>query len=190
MHTQLTNLNVQLDEISDLARSLVNSILPDDMRLRPESESWSIAECLEHLSLSSESFLQLIGDARHQARENHIFRTGPYKMDKMGRLLNWTMRPPARIKVRTSEKFQPNPILVHEEVLPRFLSLQERLKAEIAAVDGIDLTKVTVHSPSAKRIKYNLFSCFVLIITHQRRHLWQAENAKRAIVRDRLYCGR
>ena len=190
MHPQLANLNVQFDEISDLVQRLVKSILPDDMRLRPESEGWSIAECLEHLSLSSESFLQLIGDARHQARENHVFRTAPYKMDKMGRLLNWAMRPPARIKVRTSEKFKPNPILVHEEILPRFLSLQERLKAEIAAVDGIDLTRVKLNSPTAKRIKYNLFSCFVLIITHQRRHLWQAENARRAIVRGRWYCDR
>jgi hypothetical protein len=115
------------------------------------------------------------------------FGTAPYKMDHLGRLLYWAMQPPVRIQVRTAEKLQPNPILVLEDILPRFLSLQGQLKTEIANVDGLDLNRVMVQSPTSKRVKYNLFSCFVLIVTHQRRHLWQAENAKRAIVRDRWY---
>src|SRR5450432_590487 len=148
-----------------MAQGLVDSILPDDMRLRPESDCWSVAECLEHLSLSSESVLKQTSDARHLAGERQIFGTAPYKMDKIGRLLNWTMRPPVRIKFRTSEKFQPNPILVFEDTLPRFLSLQEQLKTEIANVEGLDLNRVTVQSLTSKRVRYNLFSCFVLVVT-------------------------
>ncbi|HXM33620.1 MAG TPA: DinB family protein [Pyrinomonadaceae bacterium] len=185
MHPQLAKVNVQLDEVSDLAQRLVNSILPDDMRLRPEPDHWSVAECLVHLNLSSESFVQLIRNARRQAHEKQISGTPPYKMDTMGRLLNWAMQPPARIQVRTSEKFQPNLIEPLDNVLSRFISLQEELKTEIANVDGLDLNRMIVQSPFSKRVRYNLYSCLVLIVTHQRRHLWQAENAKRAILRER-----
>ena len=185
MIPQLEEFSVELDDVSDLARGLVKSILPDDMRLRPEPDCWSVAECLEHLNLTSECFVQLISDAQQRAREKQVFGTEPYKMDMMGRLLHWVTRPPARVKVQTSTKFQPSLIEPLEEVLPRFLSRQEQLKTEITNAAGLDLNRVKVQSPFSKWVKYNLFSCFMLIVAHERRHLWQAENAKRAILRHR-----
>lgn len=185
MHSQLAKLNDQVDEVSGKAQQLVSNMLLDDIRLRPDLDCWSVAECLEHLSLTSASFIEKVEDASHSARKQQIFGTGSYRMDMVGRVLNWTMGPRAFINVRTREKFQPVIIEPVEDVLPRFLSMQERLKIEVANADGIDLNKVIVRSPFSQRLKYNLFSCFVLIVIHQQRHLWQAEDAKRAIVRDR-----
>ena len=184
MHPQLEKLTDQFDGVSDLAQSLVDGLLPDQMRLRPEPDCWSVAECFEHLSLSSESFVPLITAACLQARENQLLEAGPYKMDGMGRLLKWTLQPPARIKVRTAPRFEPAAIAAVEDVLPRFLALQRQMKTLIENADGLNLNKVIVQSPFSKRVKYNLFSCFVVIVTHQLRHLWQAENAKRAILRE------
>jgi len=133
---ELAKLTIQLDEVSDQAKSLVDSMLPDDRRLRPEPDSWSVAECLVHLNLCSESFVQLIGDARRQAKEQQTSGTAPYKMDKLGRLVNWTMRPPVRIKIRTPAKFQPDIIEPLDNILPRFIALQEELKTEIVSVAG------------------------------------------------------
>ena len=185
LHSQLAKLNDQVDAASAKAQDLVSNMLFDEIRLRPDLNCWSIAECLEHLSLTSASFIETIEDASHNARQQQIFGTASYRMDFIGRVLNWTMRPQALIKVRTQTELQPDIIEPVEDVLPRFLSMQERLKTRIANADGIDLNKVIVQSPFSKRLKYNLFSCFVLIVTHQQRHLWQAENAKRATLRDR-----
>ena len=184
LHPQLAKLMDQLDDVSDLAQSLVEGLTPDEMRLRPELDRWSVAECLAHLNLCSEVFVQLITSACQEAREKQILGADLFKMDKVGRLLKWTLQPPARIKVRTTEKFEPAMIGLPEEILPRFLMLQEQLKESIGKADGLNLNKVIVISPFSKRVKYNLFSCFVLIITHQLRHLWQAENVKRAMLRE------
>ena len=105
-------------------------------------------------------------------------------MDKMARFLNWTLKPPARIKARTTARFEPVTISEPEDALPRFLALQAELKEAIEKSEGLDLDRVIVASPFSKRLKYNLFSCFVLIVTHELRHLWQAEQAKRAILRE------
>ena len=185
LHSQLAKLNDQMDAASAKAQGLVSNMLLDEMRLRPDLDCWSVAECLEHLSLTSASFIERIEDASQHARQRQIFGTASYRMDLIGRVLNWTMRPQAFLKVRTQAKFQPDIIEPVEDVLPRFLSMQERLKSGIAKADGIDLNKVIVQTPFSKRLKYNLYSCFVLIVTHQQRHLWQAENAKQAVVRDR-----
>lgn len=185
MKSEITELQVQLDEVASQAGSLVKGVLTDDLRLRPETDHWSIAECLEHLSLSSESLIRMIRAACLQAGEAQIIGTEPCRMDTIGRLLNWSMRPPVRIKLQTSEPYQPNLIEPLEEVLPRFLSLQEQLKTEIANAAVLDLNLVKVQSPFSRWVQPNLFSCMVLIVTHQRRHLWQAENAKRALLKDR-----
>lgn len=184
LHPQLAKLTDQLDEVSDLAQKLVHGLFPDQLRLRPEPDRWSMAECLTHLNLCAEAFLDLIGSACQDAREKQIFGAGPFKMDKMARFLNWTLKPPARIKVRTTARFEPVTISVPEEVLPRFLVLQGELRKGIENADGLDLNKVIVTSPFSRRVKYNLFSCFVLIVTHELRHLWQAEQVKREIVRE------
>ena len=34
-----------------------------------------------------------------------------------------------------------------------------------------------VISPFDKRVKYNMYSAFRILIAHERRHLWQAEQA-------------
>lgn len=174
----------QLDEVSDLAQRLVDGLTPDQMRLRPDLDRWSVAECLVHLNLCSKAFLGLIAGACEDAREKQIFGADVFKLDKMGRLLKWTLQPPARLKVRTTEKFEPAMIGLPEEILPRFLILQDQLKESAAKADGLDLNSVIVISPFSKRVKYNLFSCFVLLVTHQLRHLWQAEKVKRAILRE------
>ena len=184
LHSQLAKLNDQMDAASAKAQGLVSNMLFDEIRLRPDLNCWSVAECLEHLTLTSASFIERIEEACQNARQKQIFGTTSYRMDFIGRVLNWTMRSQALIKLRTQAGLQPDIIEPVEGVLPRFLSMQERLKREIADADGIDLNKVIVQSPFSKRLKYNLFSCFVLIVTHQQRHLRQAENAKRAIVRD------
>jgi hypothetical protein len=161
---------------------LVEDLTVDQMRLRPDLDRWSVADCLVHLNLCSEASVPLIATACQEAREKQVLGAGPFKIDRFGRLLKWTLQPPARIKVRTSQRFEPDMIGLPEEILPRFLILQKELQVAIARAEGLDLNKVIVISPFSKRLKYNLFSCFVLIVTHQLRHLWQAENVKRALL--------
>jgi hypothetical protein len=184
LHPQLARLTDQLDEVSELARKLVEGMLSDQLRLRPEPDRWSVAECLTHLSLCSEVFVALINSAGAEAREKQMLGDGPFKMDKLARFLNWTLKPPARIKVRTMARFEPVTISEPEDALPRFLALQAELKEAIEKSGGLDLDRVIVTSPFSKRLKYNLFSCFALIVTHELRHLWQAEQVKRAILRE------
>jgi hypothetical protein len=184
LHPQLARLTDQLDEVSELAQKLVEGLLSDQLRLRPEPERWSVAECFTHLSLSSEVFVVLINSACKEAREKQMLGDGPFKMDKIGRFLNWTLKPPARIKVRTTAKFEPVTISIPEDALPRFLALQTELKDAIEKSEGLDLNRVIVTSPFSKRVKYNLFSCFVLIVTHELRHLWQAEQVRRQLLRE------
>lgn len=185
MHPQLTKVTEQIDDVSDLAQRLVSGLQIEQLRLQPEPGRWSIAECLVHLKLTSSAFGSIIGKALAEARRQELFGNGPFKPDAIGRFLRWTTKPPPRIKVRTSDGFLPVTIEPIDQVLPQFLLSQNEIKTAVADADGIDLNQVKITSPFSRRLRYNLFSCFELIVTHELRHLWQAEQVKREILRER-----
>jgi len=92
-------------------------------------------------------------------------------------MLAWTIEPPVRrLRVKTAPAFIP----IAEskaDVMTRFKELQAELEAEMKSAEGLDLNKLKVASPFNSRMRYNLFSCFAILSAHQRRHLWQAEQA-------------
>lgn len=103
-------------------------------------------------------------------------------MDLRGRVVRWMLKPPPRIKFRTISALEPSITGPLEHIVPRFLASQRELKKSIERVDELDLNKIMVSSPFSRHVRYNLYSCFEVILTHQLRHLWQAEHAKRAIL--------
>lgn len=185
MHPQLIKLNHKFDSASEFAGTLVDGFPPEQMTLRLEPEQWSVAETLIHLNLSSEGFLVVIRDASEKARREGVVGHGPFKMDFRGRVVRWVLKPPPWIKFLTKSRFEPSIIGRPEDILPRFLALQRELQNLIKEADTLNLNRISVVSPFSGRVRYNLYSCFEVILTHQLRHLWQAEHVKRALLRDR-----
>ena len=146
-----------------------------------ELNRWSIAECLVHLNLTGETFVSVIREACERGETERKFGGDPFTKDIRGTLMRWMMLPPARIKFRTSDKFEPSRIGPVDEVLTRFLTIQEQFQRLVESADGLDLNTITVTSPILKYFRYNLFSCFEIVLAHQLRHLWQAEHAKRLL---------
>jgi hypothetical protein len=63
------------------------------------------------------------------------------------------------------------------QVLDGFLDRQERIVAALRRCRGRAVDQVKMASPVDARIRYSIWSSFVVTAAHQRRHLWQAERA-------------
>jgi len=92
-------------------------------------------------------------------------------------MLNWSLEPRPWLKVKTTPGFQPLEVGPVLDVLPSFLERQERLVEALRSAQGLDLAAGTIVSPFNERIRYNVYSAFRIIETHERRHLSQAEAA-------------
>jgi len=182
LNSQLADIRNQLALCLTRGSEVVAGIYPDQLTLRPEPGKWSGAECLVHLNLTSQAFLPVIRDACDEARSRLLRSNGPFKMEMVASLLKWSLEPPARLRINTTDRFQPLIFEPVDAVLPVFIHLQSQLDQAVHAANGLDLGRVKVSSPFSNRIQYNLFSCLVLIAAHQRRHLWQAEEVKKWIL--------
>lgn len=164
----------ELNEATRRAWTLVQSTDGRLFTVRPGVTSWSAAECLAHLSISTELFLPVLKTTIEGARKKKP--RGKPKMDVIGRVLAWFLEPPIRKKVKTTAPFVPRSTRAKAEAFGEFASLQEKLLDLLRDARDVDL-RARIVSPFDKRVRYNLYSAFRIVAAHQRRHLWQAEQA-------------
>ena len=101
-------------------------------------------------------------------------------------MLRWFLEPPIRQRVKTTAPFVPRSVRAKAEAFGEFAGLQEKLAEALAGARGLNLSKVKVVSPFDKRVRFNIYSAFRILVAHQRRHLWQAEQAIAELRRDRV----
>ena len=182
MQTQIERLVGELRTASDEARALVEGSSESVLTARPGPGRWSAAECLAHLVVTSEAYVPLMAGAL----KAHAPSPGKarFRMDTAGWLIKRSLEPPVRIRTRTVEEFLPRAFGSPREILTRFLELQEGPERVLQSAEGFDLNAILVVSPFNRRIRYNLYSCFRIILAHQRRHLWQARRAASGALRS------
>jgi hypothetical protein len=178
----IEQLEKELNQATARAWALVSTTDGRLFTVRPAPMSWSAAECISHLSISSELFLAPLRAAIDDARaKGLLLRKRPPKMDLIGRVLKWFLEPPIRQRVKTSVPFVPKAIRAKAEAFGEFASLQAKLAELLEETRGLDLNRMKVISPFDKRVRYNVFSAFHILVAHERRHLWQAEQAIAAL---------
>jgi hypothetical protein len=55
------------------------------------------------------------------------------------------------------------------------------LEGRLRGAAAVPLNRVMVASPFNARLRYNAYAAYLVLASHQRRHIWQAERATRGI---------
>lgn len=177
----LEAIEKELNQATARAWALVSSTDGRLFTVRPTPGSWSAAECLSHLSISSQSFLEPLRNAIDSARAKGLTARKPPRMDLLGRVLRWFLEPPIRQRVKTAAPFVPKSVRAKAEAFGEFASLQSKLTDLLHETRGLDLNRMKIVSPFDRRIRYNVYSAFRILVAHERRHLWQAEQSIAAL---------
>jgi hypothetical protein len=78
-------------------------------------------------------------------------------------------------RAKTKPDFVPSDALERDRVVSEFESLQDEQIALTRDADGRPLETIRITSPFDARVRYNAYSCLLLLPRHQHRHLEQAE---------------
>jgi len=170
----LAVLDAGFRAISEQARKLVSTLGVERVTERPRPNSWSVAECLLHLNITSEAYLPVWREAFREGRDRGWTGTGPFKLDLWGRVFVWVLEPPPKFRFPAPRAFQPVAVPSGEEVLPAFLNCQEQVLGSITTSDGLAIDRIKIRSPFDRRLRYSIWSSFCAHLAHHRRHLWQA----------------
>lgn len=151
--------------------------------VRPGEGQWSAAECVQHLNLTGRAYLPILERALGEARALGDAPPARYRRDATGWLLSLMVGPLPTIgsrrvgRVRTPASYEPSGELSLDTVVAEFERLQDEQVGFVRAAAGLPLERVRIHSPFAPNVRYNVWSCLVILPRHQHRHLQQAEAA-------------
>ncbi|MGH7531540.1 MAG: DinB family protein, partial [Gemmatimonadales bacterium] len=91
--------------------------------------------------------------------------------------------PPVKRRLRTVSIFAVPAGGYYEgaQVLPEFQAIRDALAERIRQADGLDLRRLKVISPASRLFRMPLGAYFQFVTAHDRRHLWQAQQVRRAL---------
>ncbi|MFY9619021.1 MAG: DinB family protein [Pyrinomonadaceae bacterium] len=160
---------------NDLARGLTEA----QLNWKPDATQWSIAQCLEHLAVTSKQFngyfKQLIESARLKWPTNGAI---PYRPSLVGGWLIKQVVPETTRKVSAPKIFKPSDSSLIEDALALFLKQQEEFVRFVRESEGVDYNRARLRSPVTPLMRYSLADAFVVTIVHGYRHLAQANRVK------------
>ncbi len=187
MHPDLALLSHQFEAAEARLHRLAEMVDDVQWGRRVRETSWSIGECVAHLTLTNARYLPLLSEAIDAApmMDEPDEAAVPERMrrDVAGWLLSRMMEPPVRFRVPTAAAFVPAGAASRAADLAEFDGVQAKLREMIVAMDGLDPTRIRLTSPFNARLKYSLYSALHILAAHERRHIWQAERVLRQLER-------
>lgn len=160
----------QIRQATTDVEALVRGRSNSDMAARLEPGSWSVAECLDHLTQTTRAFLPAISAAiaaAPQLKRNRHLRTGIIPS-----LFIWNLNPPYRIRFKVLPQLVPQNAGT-DTALATFVESQSELLAIVGSTVGRAIDEVRIKSPVYGRITYNIYAALRMLAAHQRRHVWQ-----------------
>lgn len=165
------------DQIAALRREaqLLTDGLTDAQRnWSPAPDTWSIAQCLDHLNKVGSLLLPRFEAAIQKARAENLLGHGPFRYGPHERLFVRLLRPNTPLKIPVPPLYAPDKAPV-TDAAPRFLALQDGLSGVLEAANGLHLAKIKVVSPASSLVRLSLGAWFAGTVVHEQYHLQQAQ---------------
>jgi hypothetical protein len=164
------------------ARALLHGLDDAAGIWRAGPASWSVAECLDHLAVANRVYLDAMRPVAERAMARGRTRRGPARPGFLGALFVRWMEPPvtSRQRMTAPAKIRPRVGPSLPEAAARFFATHEEVRAFLARYAAIDLAGVRFPNPFVAWIRFSLATGVHVLAAHERRHLWQAWNVRRA----------
>jgi hypothetical protein len=163
----------QFEQLTAQADALTAPLTDAQFRWRPDQDSWSIAECLDHLNATARVYLPALDEGISEAIRRGVYGEGPFKYNWLGRL---SVRfSDMRLRLKTPDDMQPGAGRTRREILSAFHAYQVQYVDRLRQANGVDLARARVRIPVTGWFRIPLGSGFAVMLAHSRRHLAQAQ---------------
>jgi hypothetical protein len=166
-----------LDQADARAVALARDLTAAELNWKPRPEVWSVGQCLEHLCLSNEVYVEPIIEALRAAP------TGPVDEITPGWFGRWFIRsyiePSAQTKrARAPRKATPVAKEIEASILDRFIASNVAVRGLMARARNHDVNRVRFRNPYAPLIRFTVGTGLLIIARHNHRHLLQGERVR------------
>ncbi|MBO2543828.1 DinB family protein [Salegentibacter sp. BDJ18] len=173
MYTQ--EFTHRLDELTHKFKKTFGELSESQIHKKPDAETWSIAQNLEHLILINESYFPVIDRLRNKNHKKPFTAKLGFLVNFFGKVILKSVQPDTSKKTKTFSIWKPSENKASGDILKRFVEHQEKLKEKILDSEDLLEQNAVISSPANPKIVYKLDAAFKIILAHEERHLQQAK---------------
>ena len=170
----LQDLKQRTEKVLTAAEVLLDLPL-DELNYKPDPDTWSALECLEHLNRYGDFYLPEISHRIQSGSEkrNDLFRSG-----WLGNYFAKSLLPKEKLnKMKTFSSMDPMGSELGAEVLHTFLAQQKQTLTLLKEAETVSLSKTKTAISISSWIKLRLGDTLRVLIYHNQRHILQAARA-------------
>ena len=179
---EIQALQNQYDAVEEDARILVSGLDEALGSWRERDDSWSVAECLDHLATGNRVYLEALQNAAIKAREQGRLRRRPALPGLIGSLFIKQLEPPVRpaFKMKSPRIIRPRKSPPLQATFAEFIESHQQMADFLRQNADLDLAGVSFVNPFIRIIRFSLATGLHVISAHERRHLWQARRVRKS----------
>jgi len=162
------------------ARTLFDQLNERQLNWKPAADSWSVAQCLEHLVSINREYFPVFDRILKGDYKKTLLQRMPFLPGMFGRMMVKALSPNSHQKFKSPGSAQPPPSSFGPQVVGRFITHQRETLAKMKSLQEYDPAKIVITSPFASVLVYSLLDTFRLIVAHERRHFAQAQRVMEA----------
>lgn len=184
MNEQIELWYKNLDEVTGSFSRNFGSLTEQELNWKPRADVWSIAQIIDHLIITNRSYFPEIEKARSGIYKLPLTAKFNFLVNFFGDLVYKSMLPENSRKIKTFPVWQPANSNISKNIIQKFIDNQSELKKLIK--DNTDLIekKTVILSPANRIIVYRLDKAFEIIIAHEFRHLKQADEMIKIMMKN------
>ncbi len=169
----LQDLQIRTENSLQVAQQWLNLPL-ETLQYKPDAETWSVLEGLEHLNLYGEFYLPEI--KRQMDKSAHQTATALFKSSWLGNYFALAMLPKEQLNtMKTFQDKNPNGSSLDKQVLAKFIAQQKETLTLLEQASRVNLTKTKTGITLTPWIRLRLGDTFRVVIYHNDRHIVQAK---------------
>lgn len=168
----------RIDLITDRFMLEFGSLDTGELNWKPDENTWSIAQNIDHVILLNESYFKKIEEAGSDTAKRPFLARFDIIPDLMAKALTAYSKPDRKKKTGTFDIWKPGSQRFEPSILETFAEHQERFKEVIRQSRPLMESGKVVRSPASGVHFFKPASIFDIMVSHEERHLNQAKRVK------------
>ncbi len=174
--TSISQLVDDLAAITTEVETEFGSLADGPFNWKPAPGEWSVAQCLDHLTLSNRAYFPEFERVIRGEPSPNPWTRAPLLPVFFGWMLKKALAPDSTMKTKTFKTIEPSTSQIPLSIITDFAATQQQLAALMRATTSLDRAKIRITSPVVSQvITYSLQDCCQILVSHERLHLNQAQ---------------
>ena len=168
----------EFEKISADTRETFGGLSAEQLNWKPAAESWSVAQCFDHLIKSNEAFKPEFERVKSGTKKSSFWEKYSPLTGFFGNFLLKSLKNDAK-KFKAPSKAIVPPSDIAPDIIEQFVRNQAEIIESVKSLEKIDRHATIVTSPFLKIMTYRLDKALEIGVEHEKRHFRQAERVMR-----------